>query len=52
MEDEKLLERIEVLSEKILSTCKSYRENWDLNTLATLKSVVETASKEFDKLVL
>lgn len=52
MEDEKLLERIEVLSEKIFVTCKSYRDNGDLNTLATLKSIVETAQKEFDKLVL
>ncbi|MGL5658182.1 MAG: hypothetical protein ACRDDK_03790 [Cetobacterium sp.] len=50
MED-KSLDRIEVLSEKIVTNCKLYRENKNLNTLATLKSVVELTLKEMEGFV-
>lgn len=50
MED-KSLERVEVLSEKIVTNCKLYRENKNLNTLATLKSVVELTLKEMEGFV-
>lgn len=50
MED-KSLDRIEVLSEKIATSCKLYRENKNLNTLATLKSVVELTLKEMEGFV-
>ena len=50
MED-KYLDRIEVLSEKIVTSCKLYRENKNLNTLATLKSVVELTLKEMEGFV-
>lgn len=53
MEDKsfKSLDRIEVLSEKIVTSCKLYRENKNLNTLATLKSVVELTLKEMEGFV-
>ena len=50
MED-KSLDRIEVLSEKIVTSCNLYRENKNLNTLATLKSVVELTLKEMEGFV-
>ena len=50
MED-KSLERVEVLSEKIVTNCKLYRENKNLNTLAMLKSVVELTLKEMEGFV-
>lgn len=45
------LDRIEVLSEKIATNCKLYRENKNLNTLATLLSVVEFTMKEMEGFV-
>lgn len=51
METNKSLDRVEVLSEKIATNCKLYRENKNLNTLATLKGVVELALKEMEGFV-
>lgn len=49
MED--ALDRVEVLSEKIVTSRKLYRKNKNLNTLATLKSVVELTLKEMEGFV-
>lgn len=51
MENEKHLDRLEVLSGRIVDNCKSYKESKNLNTLATLKSVVEEALKEMEEFV-
>lgn len=51
MVNDKVLDRVEVLSEKIASNCKAYKETGNLNTLATLKSVVELTLEEMEGFV-
>lgn len=51
MEINKTLDKVEVLSEKIVTNCKAYRENKNLNTLATLKGVIELALEETEGFV-
>ncbi|MGL5964883.1 MAG: hypothetical protein ACRCZ2_10910 [Fusobacteriaceae bacterium] len=49
-ERDNCLDRLEVIGDTILKHCHYYRENGDVNTLATLKSIAETIASEISEI--